>query len=91
LDLELPAGRVFLVVPVVICVAALPVTPSGLGLRENLFVVLLAHPSMGVPATQALSLSLLAFAGSLAWSLLGGLVYLTFRQRRTLTQAVHAG
>jgi uncharacterized protein (TIRG00374 family) len=91
LDLELPAGRFFLVVPVVICIAALPVTPSGLGLRENLFVVLLAHPSMGVPATQALSLSLLAFAGSIAWSLLGGLVYLTFRQRQALEESLPTG
>jgi len=84
LGIELSAGLLFLVVPVVICVAALPITPSGLGLRENLFVVLLAHPSIGVPSTDALSLSLLAFAGSLAWSLVGGLVYLTFRQRHHL-------
>jgi glycosyltransferase 2 family protein len=90
LDLELSPSRLFLVVPVVICIAALPITPSGLGLRENLFVVLLAHSSIGVSATDALSLSLLAFAGSLAWSLLGGLVYLTFRQRHHLSAAVHA-
>jgi uncharacterized membrane protein YbhN (UPF0104 family) len=87
LGIDLSAGRLFLVVPVVICVAALPVTPSGLGLRENLFVVLLSHPSMGVSSTDALSLSLLAFAGSLAWSLFGGLVYLTFRQRHHLADA----
>jgi uncharacterized protein (TIRG00374 family) len=84
LGLELSLGHLFLVVPVVICIAALPITPSGLGLRENLFVVLLAHPLMGVPATAALSLSLLAFAGSLTWSLAGGLVYLTFRDRHQL-------
>lgn len=90
LGLELSTSRLFLVVPVVICIAALPITPSGLGLRENLFVVLLAHPLMGVPATAALSLSLLAFAGSLAWSLLGGLVYVTFRERHHLAQAACA-
>jgi glycosyltransferase 2 family protein len=84
LGLEVSLWRWFLVVPVVICIAALPITPSGLGLRENLFVVLLAHPLIGVPATAALSLSLLAFAGSLAWSLVGGLVYLTFRERHQL-------
>jgi len=90
LGLDLSPSILFLVVPVVICIAALPITPSGLGLRENLFVVLLAHPLIGVPATQALSLSLLGFAGSLAWSLVGGLIYLTFRERHHLAAAAHA-
>jgi hypothetical protein len=85
LGLPVSPWVVFLVVPVVICIAALPVTPSGLGLRENLFVLLLAHPALGVPATEALSLSLLAYAGSLSWSVLGGLVYLGMKDRRFLT------
>lgn len=71
LDLQLLA----LVVPMVICVSALPITPSGLGVRENLYVVLLSSAPLGVPATQALALSLLAYAGSLAWSIVGGTVY----------------
>ncbi len=90
LNLDLSLWKLLLVVPVVICIAALPITPSGLGLRENLFVILLAQPLMGVPATEALSLSLLGFAGSLAWSLLGGLVYLTFRERHHLAAAARA-
>jgi uncharacterized protein (TIRG00374 family) len=73
-----------LVVPVVICVSALPISPSGLGVRENLFVQLLAAPAIAVPATPALSLSLLAYGASLAWSLLGGLAYLTLKDRRHL-------
>jgi len=40
-----------------------------------------------VPHTAALSLSLLAFAGSLAWSIVGGLVYLGFKQKHHLTEA----
>jgi glycosyltransferase 2 family protein len=70
-----------LVVPIVICVAALPIAPSGLGVRENLFVQLLAAPAIGVHATPALSLSLLAYAASLLWSLIGGLAYLTLKER----------
>lgn len=81
LGMNLSDSHLFLMVPVIICIAALPITPSGLGLRENLFVVLLAHPAVAASATDALSLSLLAFAGSLAWSLIGGLVYLTYRHR----------
>jgi uncharacterized membrane protein YbhN (UPF0104 family) len=84
MGLDVTALVLFLVVPVVICISALPITPSGLGLRENLFVLLLAHPLLGVPATEALSLSLLAYAGSVSWSLIGGLVYLSLRDRRQL-------
>ena len=38
--MEVPPLALFLVVPMIICIAALPITPSGLGVRENLFV----HP-----------------------------------------------
>jgi glycosyltransferase 2 family protein len=86
MDLEVPLLVLLVVVPVVICISALPITPSGLGLRENLFVLLLAHPILQVPATEALSLSLLAYAGSVSWSLIGGLVYLNLRDRRHLDE-----
>jgi hypothetical protein len=79
--------RLLAFVPMVVLIAALPITPSGLGVRENLFVFLLAAPEVGVPATSALSLSLLAFAGSLFWSLVGGLVYVTLRERHHLKEA----
>jgi uncharacterized protein (TIRG00374 family) len=75
------------VVPMVICIAALPITPSGLGVRETLFVELLNDPPT---ATQALSLSLLAYAGSLFWSLCGGLVYLLFREKHHLAEIKQA-
>lgn len=73
-----------LVVPMVICISALPIAPSGLGVRENMFVQLLAAQAIGVAATPALSLSLLAYAGSLFWSLVGGVVYLMFKQKHHL-------
>lgn len=76
----------FVAVPIVICISALPVTPNGLGLRENLFVQMLAMPTIHVDPTAALSLSLLAYAGSLFWSLIGGFVYLTMKDRRKLAQ-----
>jgi len=83
LGLSIPFGILMMVVPMVICIAALPVTPSGLGVRENLFVNLL-HKLTLAPASQGLSLSLLAFAGSLLWSLVGGVVYLLLRDRHHL-------
>jgi glycosyltransferase 2 family protein len=84
LGLEVPFGVLLFVVPVVVCLSAIPVTPSGLGIRENLYVYLLAV--LGVEATLALSLSLLAYAGFLAWSILGGIVYVTRKDRDRLAE-----
>jgi uncharacterized membrane protein YbhN (UPF0104 family) len=64
-----------------------PITPAGLGVRENLFVFLLAGPTLQVPPTLALAVSLLAYAGSLFWSIVGGFVYVAFKERHHLTEA----
>ena len=86
LGLRIPPVMMFVIVPTIICIASLPITPSGLGVRENLFVIMLAAGPLGVHATQALSLSLLAYAGTLVWSLVGGIVYLMFRERHHLKE-----
>jgi uncharacterized protein (TIRG00374 family) len=91
LGLEVSLLVLCLIVPMIVCVSALPITPSGLGVRENLFVHALAVPAIGVGATPALSLSLLAYAGSLFWSLVGGVVYITLKQRHHLAEAELAG
>jgi hypothetical protein len=52
--------------------------------RENLFVIMLNDPTI---ATPALSLSLLAYAGSLFWSLVGGGVYVLLKDRHHLAEA----
>ncbi len=84
LGVTIPLRALFMLVPMIICVAALPITPSGLGVRENLYVWTLTIPALGVSSTQALSLSLLAYAGSLLWSLVGAAVYVAFRSRHHL-------
>jgi hypothetical protein len=84
LRLSIPPVALLVIVPMIICISALPITPSGLGVRENLFVFMLADPSLHVPAAAALSLSLLAYAGSLFWSIAGGGVYLMFKERHHL-------
>jgi hypothetical protein len=80
----------FMIVPIIICISALPITPSGLGVRENLYVWMLATPETQVTATQALSLSLLAYAGSLLWSLIGGLVYGSLKETHHLHEITRA-
>lgn len=84
LGMQVPLLALCLVVPTVICLAAAPIFPGGLGVREYLFVQLLAAAVPGVDTTDCLSLSLLAFAGSLFWSLIGGVVYALFKQQHHL-------
>ncbi len=86
LKLVIPAQVLYLMVPTIICISSLPVTPSGLGVRENLYVLVLSVAPMHIDATKALSLSLLAYAGFLIWSLIGGAVYLGLRQREHLDE-----
>ncbi|MEO8425736.1 MAG: lysylphosphatidylglycerol synthase domain-containing protein, partial [Verrucomicrobiota bacterium] len=86
LKLDVAALPLFVIVPIIICISALPITPSGLGVRENLYVLMLAVPAIHVEATHALSLSLLAYAGSLFWSLIGGIVYVCLKETQHLEE-----
>lgn len=90
LGIGIPLPALFLLVPMIICISALPVTPSGLGVRENLYVWTLTIPAFGIPSTRALSLSLLAYAGSLLWSVIGAAVYVAFRSRHRLPSRTEA-
>lgn len=83
LGLAIPTTAMLAVVPTVICIAALPLTPSGLGVRETLFVYMLDNPAI---ATKGLSLALLAYLGFLIWSLIGWGVYLLFKERHHLSE-----
>jgi uncharacterized protein (TIRG00374 family) len=86
LGLSVPFEVLLLIIPTIICIAALPITPNGLGVRENLFVWMLAVPALGVEPTKALTLSLLVFASGLAWSVVGGVVYMALRDREHLAE-----
>jgi len=95
MGLRIPPVPMLVIVPMIICISALPVTPSGLGVRENLYVLMLGAPAIAVGPTQALSLSLLAFACSLFWSVVGSAVYIGLKDSRHLvdvsTDQVTAG
>ena len=86
LGLSIPPVALFVIVPIIICISALPITPSGLGVRENLFVLMLTAPEINISATSALSLSLLTYAVSLFWSLVGGAVYLGLKEKQHLEE-----
>ena len=84
LGMQVPLLALCMVVPTVICIAAVPIFPGGLGVRESLLVYLLSVPAIHADATKSLSLSLLAYAGSLFWSLVGGVVYAAFKHKHHL-------
>ena len=78
LGITVDQGFYFVMVPAINCIAAVPITINGLGVREGLFVA--AFRAGGVPGEKALLLSLLGFAVSLLFSLVGGVVYLLFER-----------
>jgi uncharacterized membrane protein YbhN (UPF0104 family) len=67
--LTIPNGAVLAFVPAVAMVQVLPISISGLGVREGMFALLL-HP-LGVPTAQAVAVGLLWYAITLLVSLLG--------------------
>jgi uncharacterized protein (TIRG00374 family) len=64
------------VIPLIISIAALPITPGGLGVREGLAVTMLG--AMNVSASQALPLSLMIYFMAVILSLVGGFIFLGY-------------
>ena len=81
-----PVLALSMIVPMVTCLSALPISLSGLGIREGLFVEMLGIPAIGLNPKVALSISLLTFAGSLFWSVIGGVVYMTRKKQDHLEE-----
>jgi len=62
-----------LFVPIISSLLMLPVSLSGLGVREGAYVYLFAQA--GVLTSQALSMSLLVYTMNVATGLIGGILY----------------
>jgi glycosyltransferase 2 family protein len=84
LGLPIPSIALFVIVPMILCLSSVPITPGGLGVRENLYVLMLAVVKL--PKTEALSVSLIASAQGIFWSLVGGLIYMGARQKERLSE-----
>jgi uncharacterized protein (TIRG00374 family) len=75
--------QLLIVITVAICVTSLPISIGGHGVREGIFVLMFA--AIGAIALDrggsenAILFSVLFFAVPLVWSLVGGILYLTFR------------
>lgn len=80
LGLNITSIQLAVIVPMIICISSLPITPSGLGVRENLYVIMLGAPMLAIAPAKALALSLIAYAGFLCWSAFGVFFYLAYRR-----------
>ena len=69
----LPWGKLIWTLPVIAGVSALPITVSGLGVREGASLALLGL--YGIPAADAVAAALLTFLVSLFWASLGGVLF----------------
>jgi uncharacterized protein (TIRG00374 family) len=68
--LEVPIGEFFAFMPAVDIISALPISLGGFGVREHLFATVLGE-LWGVPAAQAVSVSLGGALLSMLWGLFG--------------------
>lgn len=70
----IPIWELFVVVPLILLVGAVPIAPSGLGIQEGAFVFFL-H-TIGASTSQALAVALVLRAKSLVLALCGWVVWL---------------
>jgi uncharacterized protein (TIRG00374 family) len=79
LGIEASPVAYFLYLPIINTISAIPISIGGLGVREGTYALLFG--AAGVPASQAIALSLLGHVTYLAWSLVGGVAFLVHRRR----------
>ncbi|GEP42138.1 lysylphosphatidylglycerol synthase transmembrane domain-containing protein [Brevifollis gellanilyticus] len=72
---QAPLLEVMGAMPIVDTAAGLPISVSGLGVREKTFETLM-HALTGLPEATAVSASLVGWLMSVAWGVLGGLLFL---------------
>jgi len=77
LGAKIPILNFFSVMPIINTIASIPISVGGGGVREGLFKALLV-PLCGVNDIIAVDISLLGFAMTLFWSVVGGIIYLFY-------------
>jgi len=69
---------VFILMPIILTIAAMPISVGGTGVREKMFAMLLGS-LCGVATGDAVALSLTGFMLTAAWASIGGIIYLFYR------------
>ncbi len=73
LNLNVPLIYYFIIVPIALTILILPFSINGIGLREGIYVFLLA--GIGVTASNAIAFSLLSFLLVLTQAVIGGVIF----------------
>lgn len=76
-----PWGELFVVVPLILLVGAIPVSPQGLGIQEGAFVFFLQ--AAGATGAEALAVALVLRAKSYLLALCGGAMWIGVRKQRS--------
>jgi len=79
----------YLYLPIINSVTAVPITISGFGVREGMYVKMFG--GVGVEGPVALVMSLLGYLASLFWSVIGGFFFLTHRKEMPPAAQMRAG
>ena len=90
--LEVQSARLidyFLYLPIINSVTAVPITISGFGVREGMYVTMFRE--VGVAEPVALVMSLLGYLANLFWSVVGAFFYLTHRKELPPPEQIGAG
>lgn len=75
LGMNLGLMEASIVMPILICIQLLPLTPNGIGVREFSYIYLMKP--FGVTEAQAVAFSLWDYVLTFAYGLIGGILYLT--------------
>jgi uncharacterized protein (TIRG00374 family) len=76
IGVEIPITDYLTVFPIINAIAAVPLTPGGLGTRDAAAVFMLGL--LGIAEPVALSISILVYLATIFWSAVGGGVYLFY-------------
>lgn len=78
------------IMPIVNAIIAVPVSVSGVGVREGLFKTLLGD-LCGLPASVTLPIATIGFLIGVFYCLIGGIVYLSFKRSQPVVAEAPAG
>ena len=76
-----PAGELFVVLPLILLLSALPIAPSGLGIQEGAFFYFLQ--AIGASPSEALGVGLILRAKSYVLACIGGIIWLFLKKNET--------
>jgi len=82
LGMKVSFGYFLLFVPILIAVSQVPISPSGLGVREGMSVFLFTRAGLGVAASQAMALSMCYWLLHFGSGVIGGLFFMFFGGRK---------